>query len=255
MTDLYPRHLQSGARMSGVRDLIFGELESREATVPIVSLPKPLEADAVELVHLYNTVEEATETRDHHIIQFVSAGSEARNVEIAYNLAWIGATLLGKRILFVDASRNAKGGARWQPLRLSESQPRKGLQDVALGNASAEEAIVTEANNSLFVATLMHERTGGSAVLAAKQILTLLEELRTSFDMIVIAPPPTADQPLALMLKTVVDGSVLVAESGRSSTKALAKCAEQLSGGYGPLIGAVVRRARDPVPRWLRRWV
>jgi Mrp family chromosome partitioning ATPase len=255
MTDLYPRHLQPGARMNSGRDLIFGELESREATVPVVALPKPLEADAVELVHLYNTVEEATEARAHHIIQFVSAGGDALNVEIAYNLAWIGATLLGKRILFVDASRNAHGTPHWQKLSAADQQPKKGLQDVALGRASAQEAIVTEANNSLFVATLLHERTGGSAVLAAKQIRTLLEELRTSFDMIVIAPPPTGDQPLALMLKSMVDGSVLVAEAGKSSTKELTKCAAQLSGGYGPLIGAVVRRASNPIPRWLRRWV
>jgi Mrp family chromosome partitioning ATPase len=169
-------------------------------------------------------------------------------------LAWIGATLLGKRVLFVDAGRVA---SRWQAPSTLESllgpDQRKVLLDVALGHAAPEEAIVTAADRSLFASMLQHERAGGSAILAAPQIIAVLEHLRTSFDMIVIAPSASLDGPLAAILKTTVDGSIIVVESGVTRATQMARCASLLSSGDSLLIGTVMWH-RNPIPRLLRRW-
>jgi Mrp family chromosome partitioning ATPase len=246
-TDLYQRHAQSTAsHPTRVHELIAGQLEIREASVPAVVLPHPRNTDEVELLRLYNAIEDAIPGPAHRIIQLVSADSKDANVEVAYNLAWIGAAMLGKRVLFVDAG-SAK--SRWRAL---PSQP-KVLLDVVLGKTVPEEVIVTETNRNLFVATLQHERASGHEQLAVPQIRTVLEHLRKSFDMIIIAPTPSLNEPLAAILKTAVDGSIIVVEAGLSTARQVGKCASLLSSDYRPLIGAVMRR-KNPIPRWLRRW-
>jgi Mrp family chromosome partitioning ATPase len=228
----------------------LGPAELREAFVPVVALSAPEHVDEVELVRLYNTIEEATAASTHPIVQFVSTDCNQANAEVAYSLAWIGAALLGERVLFVDAGRATP---RWQaPLSLG-SDPSKVLVDVALGRATPEEAIVTGADLSLFVATLQHGQAGGGAMLARPQIKAVLEHLRPSFDMIVIAPKPSLDAPLAAILKTIVDGSVIVVEAGVTRATQVGKCASLLSSGDSLLIGAVMWR-KNPIPRLLRRW-
>jgi Mrp family chromosome partitioning ATPase len=166
------------------------------------------------------------------------------NVEIAYNLAWVGATLLGKRVLFVDAGSSK---SRCQTL---PSHP-KVLLDMALGKTLPEASIVTQEDLSLFAAMLQRRRASGHE--QVPQIRTVLEHLRNSFDMIIIAPAPGLDEPLAAILKTAVDGSIIVVEAGRSTARQVGRCASLLSSDHSPLIGAVMRRT-NPIPRWLRRW-
>jgi Mrp family chromosome partitioning ATPase len=248
-TEIYERPPLLASGSTRLLDLAGSEAR-REAFVPVADLSSPAPVDVVELVRLYNTIEEATAQATHPIVQFVSADPGGSNAEAAYTLAWTGATLLGKRVLFVDAG-NTK--SRWRgPLSLG-SDPKKVLVDVALGNAALEETIVTGEEVSLFVATLQHERSGGSAVPAAPQIKAVLEYLRLSFDMIVIAPTPGLDEPLAAILKTIVDGSIIVVDGGRTTARRANRCASLLSSGESLLIGAVMWR-RNPIPHLLRRW-
>jgi hypothetical protein len=248
-TELYTHQTLPAARQMRLRDLL-GPPEIRQEFVPVVALSAPVQADVVEVVRLYNTIEEATAHCTHPIIQFVSADRNAANAEAAYALAWIGATLFGKRVLFIDAG---KATSRWKmPLSLG-SDPRKVLLDVALGHASPEEAMVTGEDLSLFAATLQHDRAGGSAMLAVPQIKVVLEHLRTSFDMIIIAPPSSLDEPMAAILKTIVNGSIIVVEAGLSRAGRVGQCASLLSSGDSLLIGAVMWR-KNPIPRLLRRW-
>lgn len=221
-----------------------------DARIPCMALRMPSNLDTVELVRLYNAISEATSRRSGTIVQFVSSTFGGSSTEIAYSVAWISATLLGKRILFIDASQGTGKAADLPAIGTT-----KRLNDVALGQAGVEEAIVRQANISLFVATLQHERLGGDSILAAQQIRDLLDSLRSSFDMIMIAPPPALEQPLAAILTAFVDGSVLVLEAGRSSSSTEAQSVKLLTSGGSPILGAVLNHRRNYVPRWLRRWL
>jgi protein-tyrosine kinase len=235
-------------------DALTGQpIQSRvmnDARVACMALRAPVDLDTVELVRLFNAISEATARRSGTIVQFVSSTPGGSSTEMAYSAAWIGATLLGKRILFIDASRGTG-----KPADIPVIETAKRLNDVALGHVGVEEAIVRQANLGLFVATLQHERLGGDSILAAQQVKALLDSLRSSFDMIMIAPPPALEQPLAAILTAFVDGSVLVLEAGRSSSGTEAQSVELLTSGGSPILGAVLNHRRNYVPRWLRRWL
>jgi Mrp family chromosome partitioning ATPase len=242
---------QRNAMMNAISETIVQHPRvMNEARVACMTLQTPVDMDAVELVRLYNAISAATAGRSGAIVQFVSSSIGGSSTEMAYSAAWIGATLLGKRILFIDASQGTGKAAT-----LPSIQTTKRLYDVALGHAGVEEAIVRQANLGLFVATLQHERLGGDSILAAQQVKGLLNSLRSSFDMIMIAPPPALEQPLAAILTAFVDGSVLVMEAGRSHCGAEAQSVDLLTSGGSPILGAVLNHRRNYVPRWLRRWL
>lgn len=202
--------------------------------------------ESIELVRLYNGLLEAA-GRDNAVVQFAGAAEEAGAADLAYRAAWTGAAMLGKRVLFVDAWTGA-GQAFTPPVIV----PAKCLRQVALGQARMDEAIVRVADTGLHVAVLQDDENDPAAsVLPA--VRTLLESLRASFDMVVLASAPALRQPLAAILGSVVDGSVLVVEAGRSRAGAAARAAKLLGGGK--VLGVVVNRQRDPLPAWLRKWL
>ena len=227
------------------RDLSLVVESSR---VPCIAPHAPVGVDTVELVRLYNSIIEATGKQTGTIMQFAS-GTTGDSTEIAYSAAWIGAALLGSKVLFIDASMGV-GQRRLPPIRTS-----KPLRDVALGRSGMEEALVRQADLPLFLATLQHERLQGDSLIAAREINGLLEQLRHSFDMIVIAPPPALEQPLAAILTAFVDGSVLVVEAGASGARSSAQTLDLLRSGGSPVLGAVLSRRKSVFPRWLRRWL
>ena len=81
-----------------------------------------------------------------------------------------------------------------------------------------------------------------------------MEARRSLCDLIVLAPAPALLQPLAAILASVVDGSVLVVASGHSRAEATTQAAGLLGSG-GKVLGVVVNGQRDPLPAWLRRWL
>jgi Mrp family chromosome partitioning ATPase len=226
-------------------------LQVDQARVACVALERPVGLDTVELVRLFNAVGDATAHRSGTIVQFVSNNAGGSSSDVAFSAAWIGAALLGKRILFIDASA---GGDRSSAFVASISTPKR-LYDVALGQADVEEAIMRQSDLSLFIVTLGNERLGGDAILAAQQVHRLLNELRNAFDMIIIASPPALEQPLAAILATFIDGSVLVLEAEHSSSHVAAQSVELLTSGGSRILGAVLNYRRNYVPRWLRRWL
>ena len=229
----------------------LGSVSMRPAAPgPATPLP-PSSIDTVELVRLYIAAEESAGGAGNKIVQCVSSTTNGGNVEVAYSLAWVGATLLGKRVLFVDASADLPRSAT--SARGGNHVAGNRLTDMALISGAAKKAVAKDAN--LFVATLQHERTGGDPVLAATQIRSLLEALRGDFDMIVIAPTAVLDQPLAAILTTFVDGTLLVVESGRARSRDAVKSVKLLQNSTSPLIGVVFWSHRGFLPRWLQRWI
>jgi len=220
-----------------------------EASLQQVSLRPPGQVDTVEMVRLYQSIEQKIGRQPHGIVQIVSPGGVSGNGETAYQLAWVGAVLLGRRILFVDASQES-GSRRPAPVPLPS---QKRLSEVAAGSAVVEEAIVKEMDCGLFVATLYPDG-GGRSSLPGRDICGLLEDLRPAFDMILIAPAPVLDQPLATILSSVADGSVVVLQSGTSRHHAVRRAMESLVTGGAPILGVVLTRQRNYVPKWLRRW-
>ena len=82
---------------------------SRNLPVPTTNLPPRLAAGARphglapgELVKLHHSLAESLETERGVIAQFVAPESDAAIEDVVYDLAYISAAWLGKRVLFVN---------------------------------------------------------------------------------------------------------------------------------------------------------
>jgi Mrp family chromosome partitioning ATPase len=88
---------------------------------------------------------------------------------------------------------------------------------------------------------------------AVRELATMLDQLRHRFDMIVIVPPPSAGDALAVSMARYVDGSIVVVAAERTRAAAATRLKEVLIRSGSPLIGAVFYRPRNILPRFLRR--
>ncbi len=157
----------------------------------IVSLPPPNKAEAINLVKLYNSIKQKLPPGGNNIIQMVSANSDDGSAEIASNLAWVASSILGNTVLFIDAT----GGHSKLLIIPSSLQSPKTLNDVALGRVPTEDAIAHCVGQSLSLTQLQQTTVFGEEDLTTSRLKYLFDELRPMFDVIIIAPTATLEEP------------------------------------------------------------
>jgi len=78
-----------------------------------------------------------------------------------------------------------------------------------------------------------------------------LEILRKSFTYIVVDCPAISASGDALNIAPVVDGTVLVVESGRTTKDQFSRAERSIEFAGGKLIGSILNKRTYPVPEWL----
>jgi hypothetical protein len=235
----------------GVPDAVAG------LPVPSNSMPARLAAGARphglapgELVKLHHSLAETLDS-DHGVIaQFVAPEPDAEIESVVYDLAYISAAWLGKRVLFVngvsmrfDATDQARA-------------PRQ--EPVLAGHTSfydIERHITRVVGLELYLMKFPTMRGALDLAPALRQIPEFLTRLRDSFDLVVIASPAASEAPMGVLLSRFVDGNILVLEADRTRAPIAAELRDSLSSSGGAVVGAVLTRYRSHVPRFLRRWL
>ena len=95
-------------------------------------------------------------------------------------------------------------------------------------------------------------RTASEVPPAITHVSDVLSALRRSFDLIVIASPPTRRGAFGVLLSRFVDNNVLVVRSGSTRKTAAEEAAETIRTAGGNVTGIVLTRHDNPVPKWLR---
>ena len=200
------------------------------------------EAEAFQLIraHLrYFNVD-----RQLHTLLVASAAPGDGKTTIARHLA-AAASRMGSRVLLLEADLRRPTLA--QQL---EIQPGPGLSDVLIGAASLREA--TQAID------LGHSPVGASGprtldVLVAGAVLppnpgelieshameALLEQVKRTYDLVVIDTPPLTAVSDAFPLLSRVDGVLIVGRVGRNRRDVAERLHETLTGAGAPLLGVV----------------
>ncbi|MGP0102195.1 MAG: polysaccharide biosynthesis tyrosine autokinase, partial [Solirubrobacteraceae bacterium] len=200
------------------------------------------EAEAFQLIraHLrYFNVD-----RQLHTLLVASAAPGDGKTTIARHLA-AAAARMGSRVLLLEADLRRPTLA--QQL---EIQPGPGLSDVLIGAASLREA--TQAID------LVHSSVGASGprtldVLVAGAVLppnpgelieshameALLEQVKRTYDLVVIDTPPLTAVSDAFPLLSRVDGVLIVGRVGRNRRDIAERLHETLTGAGAPLLGVV----------------
>ena len=237
--------------------------------------PKP-EA-AIELTRLFRSIEEGVKRRPGASVAITSPQRNDQVLRMSYDLAWVGSTLLGKRVLVLDAvgEPGQRPTARaWTPPRPDASPGRGATVDVpgrngtddptrnGVGSGAGEleagpapsralvdmDQALQERNN----VDLLSLRISGGEAAIIPQLTEIWDKLQTTFDLIIVATPPVLNDPTAACLGAMVDGNVLLVSAGRTRQKEVTRAIDLLSGASTPLIGVVMTDRRHTFPRWLR---
>lgn len=148
-------------------------------------------------------------------------------------------------VLLVDAHAQQKG----IPTLLNRSSA-EGLSEVLAGDASFADVVcrVPEHNFDLLTAGKNHRG------IHPERLVGMLNEWREAYDLVVVDLPPAGKLQGLLPLAQQLDGTLLVVRGERSRSSEVADACHRLGEAGVHLVGSVLNRQRDFLPRWLRRW-
>lgn len=203
-----------------------------------------------ELVKLHHTLIEALDPADGTVAQFLAPEPDAGIEAVVYDLAYVSAAWLGKRVLYVNGTSMRFDGAERAPS--SRREPVLTGHDDFIG---MEHGITRVVGLELYQMVFPSLRGALDLAPTLRHMPDFLARLRQSFDLVLIASPPASQAPMGLLLSRFVDGNVLVLEAGRTRAPVAIELRDSLSASGGVVIGAVLTRYRSSVPQFLSRWL
>lgn len=163
----------------------------------------------------------------------------------AVNLAVALAQDLTKKVCLVDC--DLRGGNIHQLLN-TELSP--GLSDI-MANGTASEAVFQNSKiENLSVVTRGEIPSNPSELLGSKRMKRLLEELKSSFDYIILDAPPSISITDASILGAQTDGVVLVVQAQRTQAPSVRQAQELLRQARAKVIGFVLTHVDHYSPRY-----
>ncbi len=205
-----------------------------------------------ELVKLHHFLVSQLDNNEKGIItQFVGPEPDSAVRDVVFDLAYLTADWLGKRVLFVDGTgirEDAPDNPKKRPRRREPSMQTDETFD------GGKNTISRIAGLEMYVMTFPSMRGALEPMPEVRRIPDFLAKLRDNFEMILVAAPPTSDAPMATLLSRFVDGNVLVLQSGHTRLPVAIELRDSLRTAGGPVVGAVLTHYRSFVPKFLRRW-
>ena len=200
-----------------------------------------------ELVKLHHTLIEALPANRGIVAQLVAPEADGAITQVAYDLAYITASWLEKRVLYVNGT-----GIRMD--RDDPFQSRREEPDFSpvFDPADLEASITRVVGLELYQMTFPTMRGALDLAPVLRRIPEFMDRLRETFDLVVIASPSAADAPMAVLLSRLVDGNVLVVEAGRIRAPVVAALRDSLRSSGGVVAGVVLTRCRSFAPRLSR---
>lgn len=161
---------------------------------------------------------------------FENQGKSFISFHLAYSLAQV-----GKKVLLVDTD-----------MRKSVLQRRMGLDGVKLGlseylsgNAEAGQVIYDVGIPNMHVLFSGKLVTNASALLSAKWLQTLCDEVKDSYDYIIFDTPPVGVVGDAAIVSSICDGTLVIVESGVTKKKTLNQVKAELDKVNANILGVV----------------
>lgn len=117
-----------------------------------------------------------------------------------------------------------------------------GLTDALIGDVPIGDVLQQYGNTSLWVVGAGSIPPNPSELLGSGMMRTVLAELGTQFDQVIIDAPPVLPVTDAVVLSTVVDGVIVVAGSGLVERDQLSHTLEAIASVNGKVLGMVLNR-------------
>ncbi len=211
----------------------FGRRRSREPVSGYGSRSPAAEAYRA----IRTSVQFATMDRLGQVLLVTSPNAGDGKSTTAANLAVTMASA-GKRVVLVD------GDLRKPSLhQIFNLENRVGLTSALLSGNGARSCIQPSGFDSLSVLTSGPLPPNPSELLSSSRMRDLMEAMRREADAVIMDSPPALVVTDATLLAALADGTVLVAEAGRTRSAALRQAVDGLSRATDRLLGVVLNKA------------
>lgn len=205
----------SRTRAGGYLARLFGDRkhsgveESNEANKRRIALLQPESYVAEQYRSLRGRIDSLASQRPLRTLAVTSANSGEGKSTCSVNLAAVNAMSVGRSVLLVDCDlRRPK--VHWT-LGL---QPRVGLAEILLNQATVDEAILKLDGVNLDVLPVRSVPSNPSELLASPEMRKLIEEVAGKYDRVILDTPACLGLPDAKSVSELCDGLVMVVRAG-----------------------------------------
>ncbi len=164
-----------------------------------------------------------------------SAPSEGKSTTA--NALARGFAKLGKRVLLVDVDMRRPSVHRQFGI-----SNEVGLSSILVGQVKSADAIRKSEHPGLFLLAAGPIPPSPTELIASPQLKALIEEFRSTFDMVVLDSPPILGLADAPVLSSVVEGTLLVIESDRNRRGVLKGTLRRMRLAKGRVIGVALTK-------------
>jgi Mrp family chromosome partitioning ATPase len=161
---------------------------------------------------------------------------------VARNLAWAAAQIEEAPVLLLDLSRASSVGPA--PSDCSEG---RGSSELV---GRWEERVAPSQTDNLSLLTMRHGDDTDTVAVGRDGINELFRSLENEFGFIVV-DLPTADSHLCLASAGLLHGILLVMEPQHTRSDIATLATERLAHAHGNILGAILNKHSEPLPRWL----
>ena len=211
------------------------EVDGRTVRTELVLLTSPMSAAAEAYRRIRTNLQFARPDTTVQTIAMTSAEQGEGKTTTVANLALAFASA-GKDTLLIDADLRHP---RLHNIFGVEQEP--GLSHLLFDRSIEDDAFVTGIDH-LSVLPAGEAVPNPAELLESDRMGTLLEELKTKYDIVLLDTPPVLLFSDALALSSHCDGTLLVAAAGRSDGRAVDHAAEQVKDIGGTLLSCVLNR-------------
>ncbi|HEX3301650.1 MAG TPA: polysaccharide biosynthesis tyrosine autokinase [Thermomicrobiales bacterium] len=179
-------------------------------------------------------------TREMPRTLLVTSGSAGEGKTTVALCLGIASALSGQKVLLVDCNF-----ARPRVHRMVNVTNGRGLTDVLRGVAPLEETITRAAEYHLSILTIGRSPEGAIDLLNSGRIQELLDELKSTFDVIIIDSAPVHEVSNALALGCLAEKTILVTRREWTRHRDASYAAKQLQLSGADVAGVVFNRAES----------
>lgn len=158
--------------------------------------------------------------------------------------------LNSKSVLLIDADMRKGKMAKYLGLNHTP-----GLSEILKGEAEPDACFVNPNIENLTVICAGKTPRNPAELLNSKRMLQLIAGLKTRFDYILIDMPPIMPLTDACIVGPMVDGVIMVIQSGRTQRDVIKHAEHRLHQAHANVIGCVMTNVEYHLPQYLYRYV
>jgi MinD-like ATPase involved in chromosome partitioning or flagellar assembly len=195
-----------------------------------------------KLRDLYRLIHKEFEATNGQFVQLIAARRGTGTTRISRALASMCAEELDKRVLVVDADAGFPHFCHYG------IQPRNTWADTLRRNEPVTDACHAVGRTGIFLMKAWSGQQGAASVLESPDFEASLEELRLSFDLILVDSAAVEDSSDGIDIAPVVDGSVLVVRAEKTKWQVAVDVRDRIEARGGYVLGALLNELRFHIP-------